>query len=417
MSNNIYKRVATYVTALFEQNPHPNLLFHTIAHTKGVVARTEEIAAHYQLKEADTLAVYIAAWFHDTGHLFVEMERHEEKSIELMREFMAQDEDHRHDIVEVIAGCIVATKMPHGPRNLLQEILCDADTYHFGTADFKATNKLVKKELILRGYATVTRDWLANTITMLEEHKYFTSYCQVLLNEGKHSNIERLKKKKQVRSEENVHHGLFGNELNSDDKARERNGLLARGIQTMLRLSSANHQHLSELADRKANILISVNSIMISVILSFLVRRLADSPFLTVPAVVFLVSTLSTIILAILSTRPKITEGKFQREDILNKKTNLMFFGNFYRTTAEEYEWAMSQLMKDHEYVYSVLVRDIYQIGIVLGRKYRLIRLAYTVFMVGLIASVLTFFVASIIHANSVDETSISVRAASGSPL
>src|ERR1700749_4723709 len=124
------------------------------------------------------------------------------------------------------------------------------------------------------------------------------------------------------------------------------------------------------MADRKSNILISVTSLILRVILSVLIDKLSDDPYLTVPVIVFLASCLTTIIIAILSTRPKITEGIFSKEDVLNKKTNLLFFGNFYKSSLEEYQWAMSTLMKDTEYLYSTLIKDIHQIDIVLGRKY-----------------------------------------------
>ena len=69
MNDSIYKKVAQYVTGLFDEYPHPNLLYHNLEHTRSVVERTQEIAAHYQLDENDMLAVYVAAWFHDVGHL------------------------------------------------------------------------------------------------------------------------------------------------------------------------------------------------------------------------------------------------------------------------------------------------------------------------------------------------------------
>jgi hypothetical protein len=316
-----------------------------------------------------------------------------------------------------VASCILATKIPHDPKGRLEEIMCDADTYNFGTKEFRKTNKLIKKELALRGYTTLTNDWVNNTIELLERHKFYTTYCQVLLDEKKRKNLEWMKGKKQVGLSDNVHHSLFTPDLDRRQNARTKNGLMARGIQTMFRLTSENHFHLSELADRKANILISVNSIMISVILGFLVRRLSDSPHLMIPSIVFLLSSLFTIILAILATRPKITEGKFQREDILNKKTNLIFFGNFYRSSLEEYEWAMSTLMKDNDYLYSVLIKDIHQTGIVLGRKYRLVRLAYTTFMVGLTLSVITFFIASLVHAGAMANSGAAVKDATGTPF
>ena len=109
-------------------------------------------------------------------------------------------------------------------------------------------------------------------------------------------------------------------------------------------------------------------------------------------------SSVTTIVVAILATRPKVNQGTFSREDILSKKTNLLFFGNFHKATLEEYEWGMSQMMKDQDYLYGTLVKDIYFLGVVLGRKYKLIRLAYNVFMFGIIVSVIAFTLAVLFH-------------------
>ncbi|RYZ32532.1 MAG: HD domain-containing protein, partial [Sphingobacteriales bacterium] len=230
MNDSIYKKVSQYVTGLFEEYPHPNLTYHDLGHTKTVVARAQEIAAHYQLNENDMLAVYSAAWFHDTGHLFAEISGHEDKSVEIMKEFMLQH-GYGTDVIQLIEGCIRATRIPHEPKGLLQEILCDADTYHFGTKEFKKTNKLIHKEYELRGYTTFTIDWEKNTLELLEQHQFFTSYCQVLLNEGKQKNIERARKR-----------FLGVNNLSSNtpvapeekDPASEKQkmSIMARGLQT-----------------------------------------------------------------------------------------------------------------------------------------------------------------------------------------
>lgn len=414
MSDSIYKRVSGHVTQIFEEHMNPNLVFHNLDHTKKVVERAQEIAAHYQLSENDTLTMYIAAWFHDTGHLFTGIENHEDKSIELMREYMQKESSANEALIKGIEGGIRATQMPHQPKNTVEEILCDADTYHFGTKEFKETNKRVKKEFALRGYNALLTDWLPNTTRLLEGHIFFTSYCKLLLEERKKKNIEWLKEKAEKKQPDNTHRSLLGSDEEKGKKKVGEDRLLTRGIQTMLRLTSSNHLELSGMADTKANILISVNSIILGIILSVLIDKLADDPYLTIPVIIFMTSCLTTIIIAILSTRPKITEGTFAKADITAKKVNLLFFGNYYRSTLEDYQWAMASLMKDNDYLYGVLIKDIHQLGVVLGRKYKLIRLAYNVFMIGLVVSVLSFFVAAIINYGHPGTT---ITTASGSPL
>lgn len=399
---NILTKAENFVTDIFEKNQQEALIFHNLSHTRNVVARTKEIALHYDLSEKDQAILYIAAWFHDTGHLFVEPVMHEVKSIELMKTFFAGEKienGEEAELVTAIEKCILATRVQGNPKTLPEQILADADTYHVGTRDFKTTNKQLKKEYTKRKVINGRTNWNKQSLEFLEGHRFYTPYCLELLEKGKQKNIERLREK-------NIKSELDGTAMEETDtnknltkeEIKQKAGLLNRGIQTMLRLASENHLRLSSLADGKANILISVNAIIISVILTVLLRRLEVDTYLIFPTIFFLVFSLVTIVIAILATRPKVSGGQFSKEDILNKKTNLLFFGNFHRASLQEYEWGMQEMMKDQDYLYGTLVKDIYYLGVVLGKKYRLLRLAYIVFMIGIIIAVLAFSLAVILN-------------------
>lgn len=73
---------------------------------------------------------------------------------------------------------------------------------------------------------------------------------------------------------------------------------------------------------------------------------------------------------------------------------NLMFFGNFYKMPLEDYDWAMNEMMKDRDYLYSTMIKDLYYLGLVLQRKYNLLRIAYNLFMIGIIITVIAFVIA-----------------------
>ena len=176
-------------------------------------------------------------------------------------------------------------------------------------------------------------------------------------------------------------------------KKLEKEKLPGRGVESMLRLTARNQINLSSIADNKANILISINSIVLTVLLSIGIGKISDYPVITFPAIVFIITCLSTIVFAILSTRPKFSSGKFTEEDIHNKKVNLLFFGNFYNMEIEDYEWAVKEVMADQNYLYSSMIRDQYSLGKVISQKYKLLRIAYTIFMVGLILSSVLFAV------------------------
>jgi hypothetical protein len=139
-----------------------------------------------------------------------------------------------------------------------------------------------------------------------------------------------------------------------------------------------------------------VNAIIISVLLSLLLRKIEDHTNLAIPATLLLFVNLVTIIFSILATRPHIPPGTFTKADLDDKKVNLLFFGNFYRMSLEEYAGGMLVMMDDKDFLYGSLIRDVYYQGIALGKKYLWLRWSYNVFMYGLIASVLAFLIAAL---------------------
>ena len=410
-TNKLYKKIEDYVTGLFEQMQLPTLVFHNLEHTETVVKRSQEIAGHYKVSENEMLILFASAWFHDTGHLFTEPGKHEAMSVEIMKKFMKEYvEDEK--TLKAIEDCIMATKFPRNPKNLLEQIICDADIYHLGTKDFKKTNKWAFEETKLRLGETDPVHFNEETIKMLQTHHFYTSYCKELLDERKEKNLRKLQKKILKKKETPDPKTEEVDSLSGLEK--DKSGLMSKGIQTMLRLTSGNHLKLSDMADHKANILISVNSIIISVILSVLLRKLEEETYLVIPTIIFLLVAVTTIVVSILATRPKISGGEFTVEDIKQKKTNLLFFGNFYKATYDQYNAAMREMMLDTDYLYGSLIKDIYYLGVVLGRKYKLIRLAYNIFMIGIIVSVLAFAIA--VFFNDSSSSSTLVKGA-GSPL
>ncbi|MGI8582923.1 MAG: Pycsar system effector family protein [Chitinophagaceae bacterium] len=426
MDNNLYKKIENYVTGLYETLQDDTLAFHNLKHTQSVVDRTKEIAGHYHVNEKEMLILYTAAWFHDTGYLFTEPAKHEQMGADVMRKFML---DHTNDteLINEIELCIMATKGPRNPIGLLQQIICDADTYNLGSKEFKTTNKRAREEHKLKTGTLNQLEFNNSTIKMLEEHTFYTTYCKDLLSATKELNMKKIKnkiEKWESEKEENNQQKDNGRNTDKDETStsyklsemdKDKSGLVSKGIQTMLRLTSQNHLQLSEMADSKANILISVNAIIISVVLGVLARKLQEETYLKLPSLIFLTSAVATIIISILATRPKINEGKFTAEDIAAKKTNLLFFGNFYKATYDEYSSAMKRMMVDTDYLYGSLVKDIYYLGVILGRKYKLIRLAYNIFMIGIILSVVAFIIAISIHNTTTPVNPI--IPGSGSPL
>ncbi|MDO5607943.1 MAG: DUF5706 domain-containing protein [Capnocytophaga sp.] len=112
---------------------------------------------------------------------------------------------------------------------------------------------------------------------------------------------------------------------------------------------------------------------------------------MVLPTLVLIVFSVITIVLSVLSTRPNVSKGNATREKIKNKETNILFFGNFYKMKKDDFEWGINHLIENEEVLYNSLTKDLYHLGIVLHRKYKLLRIAYTVFMFGIIISALAY--------------------------
>ena len=168
-------------------------------------------------------------------------------------------------------------------------------------------------------------------------------------------------------------------------------GFPERGIETWFRLTSKNLYTRRQIVDTKSSILITVNSIIISVVLGSLYTQLDDDPHLVFGIVPMIITNLISIAFAIFATRPALKKGQITKEKIKNKSASLMTFDDFYKVTEEEYEWAVEEMMTDRKFLYSTIKKDVYYLGVDLSHRYKYIQIAYNVFLVGLIISVLLF--------------------------
>ncbi|GGH02002.1 Pycsar system effector family protein [Pedobacter zeae] len=388
--------VEKHVSDYFHTHSDPRLVYHNFEHTLEVVNAAQQIANHYQLNEQDFFTVTVAAYFHDTGY-FEDAMNHEAKGAELANDFLTKHKVNQ-EVKDSVRSAILATKIPQNPKNEIDKIICDADLFHLGLPDFRAKGKLMHKENELIYKKDISkREWRKKDIQFMESHHYHTDYASLLLNDQKQKNIEKLKSK--LTAQEEISTELeepknFAPVIIKDKKKKDKEDRPDKGIETMFRITSANNQRLSDMADNKAHILITVNSIMLSLIVSLLLRRLEDHGNLIIPTFILLMVSLTCVVVSILSTRPSIPKGEFTQEDMDKKKVNLLFFGNFYKMSLPSYTEGMIKVMNDKDFLYGTLITDVYSQGVVLGRKYKLIRLAYNIFMFGLIAAVLAFVIA-----------------------
>jgi predicted metal-dependent HD superfamily phosphohydrolase len=394
METDLIKKARALAEAEFKKSAFDNRPFHNLHHTLDVVKAAEEIGRQSELNEEELESLIIAAWLHDIGYAEGAHE-HERKAADKAKTFLTEQGAAPRMILEVTEA-ILSTKVPQQPRSLIAKVLCDADLYHLSTEACQAKADNLREEWRnIDGKSMPETEWLQTNLQFLENHRYQTPYGQTILQQGKKKNIKKLRKLLNPEFSEKKFHELEEELVKLRSKLEKEKILKPdRGIETMFRTTSQNHLMLSQMADNKANILITINSIILSIVVSVLVRKLEENPSLTIPTIMLVAVCLSTTVFAILATRPNLTAGKFTRDDIRGKRTNLLFFGNFHAMNIEEYEWSMKEMMKDADYLYGSLIKDIYYLGKVLGKKYKFLRIAYNIFMFGFALSIISFIIA-----------------------
>jgi len=383
----------SFVEDFANKNANDKLKYHNLEHTLEVVEAAGVIGKACDLNDDLMEVVLISAWCHDIGY-YLNCENHEAESARIAGEFLLEN-GMAHEQIDQVKNCIYSTRIPQSPRKLEEKVICDADLYHLATPDFFEKSEKLRQEMVnLSNDEISIRKWERYTLTFMEKHQFFTEYAKKELSPVKAVNYETLKLRvKEVKKIKKLEKNNKNLEAKLSDIKEKRPD---RGIETMFRTTSRNHIDLSSIADNKANIMISINSIILSILISVMFRKFEDFPNLVIPTVILTVVCLLTIVFAVLATRPNITAGTFTQEDIRQKKTNLLFFGNFHRMPLNDFEWGIREIMRDREFLYGSMIKDIYFLGKVLGRKYRLLRISYTIFMYGFILSVLSYGVAMI---------------------
>lgn len=386
-----------YVFELMKSKLPGIFVYHNFKHTEDVVEAIKKIGSKSGLSEEELEITTIAGWFHDTGFTQT-CSNHEDASIEIARQFL-QQHNYSEEKTEKVIACINSTRYPPAPTNLMEEVISDADLYHLGNKDYADKSDLLRVEWEKTNNKQYTElEWLKINIDFLTSHKYFTKYARKSLDEGKAEILlklqKRYRKKLEEKSEDEKKVQKIEIEKQKIEAKKEASMKSERGIETMFRNTVRTHIELSGLADGKANIMISINTLIIGAIVTVLLRKLDSNPQLIIPTFILLIVSLVCIIYAIQVTTPNVTTGKFTKDDIKNKRANLLFFGNFYNMDLKDFEWGMSEMMADKEFLYGSMTKDFYFLGQTLGKKYKKLRICYTIFMYGLIVSVLAYIIA-----------------------
>jgi len=190
--SDIITEARDFVRNLLGEKLAPWAHYHDFRHTEETVGAAREIGTASGLQDGDLEILSLAGWFHDTGYIEVTA-GHEERSVEIATAYLSP-RGYPAEKLGKISGCIMATKVPQKPKNLLEQVICDADMLFLGREEFFRKNDLLKQEIEeYEGRVISVADWMRRSIEFLSHHAYHTPYCREKLSAGVKKNIETLR--------------------------------------------------------------------------------------------------------------------------------------------------------------------------------------------------------------------------------
>ncbi|MEX2336264.1 MAG: Pycsar system effector family protein [Fulvivirga sp.] len=374
-----------YITDLFSKELPDKLLYHNLDHTSEVAKMARELGEESNISSEEMEQLVLAAWFHDSGYI-KKYNGHEAESVKYAQAFL-EKQDYPPEKQKTISRLILSTVAGHEPVDLLEQLIHDADLAHLGMEQFFIKGELLRTELEnFHDKSFEELEWEKNQYNFLVINKFFSDAGRSRFSKGRAKNVKQ--QRKNIIKARKV-------------TVRETTGKdFGRGIDTLYRANYRNHINLSAIADGKANMMISINTILISVIVTLSGASLSVSQAFTIeklrfiiPILILLIGALGSVIFAVLSARPKVTSKEVDKEDVKKNKISLLYFGNFLGIPKEEFVDYLKTLKKDQEKLYDSMSLDLYNLGYVLREKYRLLTFSYNAFMIGLIATVLAFII------------------------
>lgn len=384
MNDILIETATAFVEKHFQENIPPSYLYHNFNHVQDVLSAAKRIVSVECPSDEEQEALLLSALFHDTG-FSAGAKDHEERSVQIFRQFAANSVGITDQAIEKVVRLILSTKSSHQPTDWLEGAMSDADFGHLGNENYwDRSNRLRQEWLLTENQFQPEIQFVQAELNFMVAHKYNTPSARILFDEGKEKNIKFLLKYKNTISPSEE-----GKDKKKNNKSREPE--VSRGVETMFRATYRTHINLSAIADNKANIMLSISAIIISIVVSNLLPQLKMNPRLAFPTFLLLAVCLISLVFAILSTRPKVTSGTVTDEDIKDRKANLLFFGNFYNMEMEKFQEGMMEMIQDNDFLYNSMTRDLYFLGKVLAVKYKYLRICYAVFMYGIIIALSAF--------------------------
>jgi uncharacterized protein len=186
-----FEHARAYALQRLERELPTALTYHSLAHTRDDVApATLRLAAIAGVSGEQRMLLHTAAYYHDIGFVMQRID-HEAIGARIAAETLPSF-GYSPAQIEIIHGMIMATKLPQSPRNLLEQLMADADLDALGRTDFLARNQALRDELAAYGAHWDDLGWCREQLYFVGSHQYWTDAARQVRGEQKRRNIELI---------------------------------------------------------------------------------------------------------------------------------------------------------------------------------------------------------------------------------
>lgn len=372
----IVDRAEEYVKDLLTHHLSPEQYYHDWTHTKAVFKEAVELGRAAGLTPDQLEILSLAGLFHDTGFT-VSYSDHEDHSKELARTYLTSIH-FPDEKIQAVLSTIDATKMPHNGTDKLGALLQDADLSSLAGPDWQIRADLLRKEQAALGNKIYSEEeWVTQNLDFYKNTEYTTNEAKARYTAGKDHNQDILKKINKKLKKGSVGSLIDGN----------------RTAELLFKTALRNHISLTQIADNKANIMLSINALILTFALPILVQKtkFLENWYFVLPVTIIGACCIISIVYAALATQPGKFKGKFAEGHLEDGKGSLFFFGNFYASSLDEYTSAMKKALTNVDRLDDSAILDLYFMGKSLGRKFELLRQCYAFFLAGIIIGSVIF--------------------------
>jgi hypothetical protein len=383
IDEDLLNKAANQVEILHKKSGKEGFYFHNFRYIKSKIGIVRELANQYQISNYFQKPLLLAAWFRDAG-LLIDYKKPVSHSISTAESFL-QENGVDEEFIKKITSLIRTSYTPRANPSLLERILHDADSAYVGKKSF-----IKKAELLRMEYESFLNKFI--------DDYDWEKYQYKILSDASFQTEAAFKKYEAVRVKNLKKQRERMNKVRKKTSRENKRMDLGRSIDTFYRINFRNHFNLSSAIDRKSNMMISINTMILAVIIIFaglgftFYNKFSNNNYrFLAPVITLLLSSLLSVVFAILSARPKVNGYKVDPDRMDGDHPPFSSFANFMNTTFNDFMIRMRELNKDPRTIYDDLSADLYHLGKILNERYRLLHWSYTIFMIGIGISTLLF--------------------------